>query len=168
MRLPAAIAALLFLGVLSLYLPTLNSTFINYDDPAYVTKNPQVLQGLSWPNINWAFRTTMEANWHPVTWISHMADVQMFGASPRGAHAVNVFFHALNVVLLFFILYQWTRNLPRSALVAALFAFHPLNVECVAWIAERKSLLSMFFSPSGAGFLSVVCTKKKRRPLFAG
>jgi tetratricopeptide (TPR) repeat protein len=145
MRSPGAIAALLFVGVVSLYLPTLNSNFVNYDDPAYVTKNARVLQGLSLPNVNWACRTTMEANWHPVTWISHMADVQMFGANPRGAHAVNVFFHGLNVVLLFFVLHKATKNLPRSALVAALFAFHPLNVECVAWVAERKSLLSMFF-----------------------
>ena len=74
MRRPAAIEGMLFVGVVLLYLPTLNSAFVNYDDPAYVTKNPQVLQGLSWRNINWAFRTTMEANWHPVTWISHMAD----------------------------------------------------------------------------------------------
>lgn len=145
MRLPAAIAALLFVGVLTLYWPALNSAFVNYDDPAYVTKNPQVLQGLSRSNVDWAFKTTMEANWHPVTWISHMADVQMFGANPRGHHAVNIFLHALNVVLLFFVLFNVTGSLPRSALVAALFAFHPLNVECVAWIAERKSLLSMFF-----------------------
>lgn len=145
MRSPAVIAALLFLGVLGVYSPTLNSGFINYDDPAYVTKNARVLQGLSLPNVNWALRTTIEANWHPVTWISHMIDVQMFGTNPRGPHAVNVFVHALNVVLLFFVLYQVTRNLAPSALVAALFAFHPLNVECVAWIAERKSLLSMFF-----------------------
>ena len=142
---PAVIAASLLLGVLAVYSPTLNSGFINYDDPAYVTKNARVLQGLSLPNVNWAFRATIEANWHPVSWISHMTDVQLFGTNPRGPHAVNVFVHALNVVLLFFVLYQVTRNLARSALVAALFAFHPLNVECVAWIAERKSLLSMFF-----------------------
>ena len=145
MRSPVVIAALLFLGVLAVYSSTLNSRFINYDDPAYVTKNARVLQGLSLPNINWAFGATIEANWHPVTWISHMTDVQMFGTNPRGPHAVNVFFHALNVVLLFFVLFNVTKSLPRSALVAALFAFHPLNVECVAWIAERKSLLSMFF-----------------------
>lgn len=148
MRSPVVIAALLFMGVLAVYSPTLHSGFINYDDPAYVTKNARVLQGLSLPNVNWAFRATIEGNWHPVTWISHVTDVQMFGTNPRGPHAVNVFVHALNMVLLFFTLYQVTRNLARRALVGALFAFHPLNVECVAWIAERNSLLSMFFSCS--------------------
>ena len=93
----------------------------------------------------WALTATTEANWHPLTWLSHMADVQFFGTNPRGHHLVSVFFHALNVVLLFFVLTKATGYLARSALVAALFAVHPLNVECVAWVAERKSLLSMLF-----------------------
>src|SRR5580698_3831230 len=139
------ISVLLFVATLILYIPAFNNGFVNYDDPAYVTSNPHVLQGLSWSNVKWAFTATVEANWHPVTWISHMADVQLFGTNPRGHHVVSVLLHALNVVLLFFILRMATGSGLRSALVAGLFAVHPLNVECVAWVAERKSLLSMFF-----------------------
>ena len=106
---------------------------------------PTCLQGLSWNNIAWAWTATVEANWHPLTWISHMADVQFFGTNPRGHHVVSVVLHAFNVVLLFFVLRRATGCVMRSAVVAALFAVHPLNVECVAWVAERKSLLSMFF-----------------------
>jgi Tfp pilus assembly protein PilF len=142
---PAVLCLILLAGTLLLYFSTLNSAFINYDDPAYVTKNAHVLEGLSWNNITWALTATVEANWHPLTWISHMADVQLFGMNPRGHHAVSVLLHALNVLLLFFILRKTTGNVLRSALVACLFAIHPLNVECVAWVAERKSLLSMFF-----------------------
>ena len=142
---PTVLCLILFAGTLLLYFSTVNSAFINYDDPAYVTKNAHVLQGLSWGNITWAFTATVEANWHPLTWISHMADVQLFGTNPRGHHAVSILLHALNVLLLFFTLRKATGNVLRSALVACLFAIHPLNVECVAWVAERKSLLSMFF-----------------------
>jgi protein O-mannosyl-transferase len=150
-RLPAAVvspvvlALLLFAGTIGLYFRALGGGFVNYDDPAYVTANAHVLRGLSWSNVVWAFTTTAEANWHPLTWISHMADVELFGMNPRGHHAVNVVLHALNVVLLFLILQQATGLALPSAMVAALFAVHPLNVECVAWVAERKSLLSMLF-----------------------
>ena len=144
-RSPPALSLILFFGTLLLYFPALDSAFVNYDDPAYVTKNVHVLQGLSWNNIAWAWTATVEANWHPLTWISHMTDVQFFGTNPRGHHAVSIALHALNVVLLFFVLRLATRAVMRSAVVAALFAVHPLNVECVAWVAERKSLLSMFF-----------------------
>jgi len=136
---------LLFLGTLLLYSPVLNHAFVNYDDPAYVTSNPHILQGLSPQNIAWAFTATIESNWHPLTWISHMTDVRLFGTNPLGHHMVNVILHALNVVLLFWVLRGATRQLARSALVALLFAVHPLNVECVAWVAERKSLLAMLF-----------------------
>jgi tetratricopeptide (TPR) repeat protein len=136
---------MLFLGTVVLYFPTLDSSFVNYDDPAYVTSNAHVLRGLSWSNIAWAATATVEANWHPLTWISHMADVQFFGVNPRGHHVSSVLFHAFNVVLLFFVLQRATGNVLRSAVVAGLFAVHPLNVECVAWVAERKSLLSMLF-----------------------
>jgi protein O-mannosyl-transferase len=139
------LALILFIGTVVLYTPTLDSAFVNYDDPAYVTANSRVLQGLSWGNVVWASRATVEANWHPVTWISHMADVQLFSTNPKGHHIVSVLFHAINVVLLFFVLRMATGSVMRSALVAGLFAVHPLNVECVAWVAERKSLLSMFF-----------------------
>ena len=128
-----------------LYVPALSNGFVNYDDPAYVTRNSHVLQGLSWSNISWAFRTTIEANWHPLTWISHMTDVQKFGLDPHGHHFTNIFLHAANVVLLFVVLWRATGYIGRSWVVAGLFAVHPLNVESVAWIAERKSLLSMLF-----------------------
>ena len=145
LRSPLILSLVLFAGTLILYLPALNSAFVNYDDPAYVTKNAHVLQGFSRGNVAWAFTATVEANWHPVTWISHMTDVELFGVNPRGHHFTNVLLHAVNVVLLFFVLRKATGCLPRSAFVAALFAVHPLNVECVAWVAERKSLLSMLF-----------------------
>ncbi len=137
------VALLLVVTVFVLYIPALQSGFVNYDDPAYVTASAHVLQGLSASNVRWALTATVEANWHPLTWISHMADVQWFGTNPRGHHFVNVLLHAFNVVVLFFVLLRATGQLRRSALVAALFAVHPLNVECVAWVAERKSLLSM-------------------------
>jgi protein O-mannosyl-transferase len=142
---PAVLSLILFAGTLILYLPALGASFVNYDDDAYVTDNAHVLRGLSWDNIKWAFTTTSEANWHPLAWISHMTDVQLFGTNPRGHHLLSVLLHAFNVVLLFLVLRCATQSLARSALVAALFAVHPLNVECVAWVAERKSLLSMLF-----------------------
>ena len=145
LRLPIVLSLILFAGTLVLYFPTLNSAFVNYDDPAYVIANSHVLQGLSWNNIKWALTATVEANWHPLTWISHMADVQFFSTNPLGHHLVSVLLHGLNVVLLFFILRTATGYVGRSSVVAALFAVHPLNVECVAWVAERKSLLSMLF-----------------------
>jgi Tfp pilus assembly protein PilF len=145
MRSPLVLSLILFMGTLVLYVPTLDSAFVNYDDPPYVTANAHVLQGLSWNNIAWACAATVEANWHPLTWISHMTDVQFFGTNPRGHHVVSVVLHAFNVVLLFFVLRRATGYVVRSAVVAALFAVHPLNVECVAWVAERKSLLSMLF-----------------------
>jgi tetratricopeptide (TPR) repeat protein len=136
---------LLFLSTLAIYYPALENGFVNYDDPAYVTSNFQVQQGLTSRNVAWAFRSTAEANWHPLTWISHMLDVQMFGLRPAGHHALSVFWHAVNVVLLFLLLAKATGFAGRSALVAALFAVHPLNVESVAWVAERKTVLSTFF-----------------------
>lgn len=144
-RSPLIVSLILFAGTLGLYFPVFDSAFVNYDDPAYVTSNAHVLQGLSWSNIRWAATATVEANWHPVTWISHMVDVQFFGLNPRGHHAASILLHACNVVLLFLVLLWATGLLARSAVVAALFAAHPLNVECVAWVAERKSLLSMLF-----------------------
>ncbi len=135
----------LALTVLTLYQSSLRNGFLNYDDPAYVTSNLHVRQGLSWPNVAWASTATVEANWHPVTWISHMADVELFGMNPFGHHLTNLVLHLCNVILLFLLLHKATGCLPRSAVVAALFAFHPLNVESVAWVADRKSLLCTFF-----------------------
>jgi tetratricopeptide (TPR) repeat protein len=135
----------LVLATCSLYQAALRNAFVNYDDPAYVTANSRVLQGLSWANVAWALRSTVEANWHPLTWISHMADVQFFGLNPVGHHFTNVLLHVFNVVLLFLLLQRATGRVLRSAAVAALFALHPLNVESVAWVAERKSILCTLF-----------------------
>ncbi len=142
-RLPVILAGVLFVATFLLYINALNNGFVNYDDPGYVTSNPHVLLGLSWSNIKWALTSTSEANWHPFTWISHMVDADLFGVNPRWHHFDNIVLHGLNVALLFLLLRKATGSLLRSAFVAALFAVHPLNVESVAWIAERKSLLSM-------------------------
>jgi tetratricopeptide (TPR) repeat protein len=139
------LAVLLALASFALYQHSLQNGFVNYDDPAYVTKNIQVQKGLTAGSAAWAFTSTSEANWHPLTWLSHMADIQMYGAKPAGHHLTNVLLHSLNVVLLFLLLRWGTGALWRSAMVAALFAVHPLNVETVAWIAERKSLISTLF-----------------------
>ena len=136
---------LLFCSTVALYYPALENGFVNYDDPAYVTSNFQVQQGLTSRSLAWAFTSTAEANWHTLTWISHMLDVQLFGLGPAGHHAQSVFWHAVNVVLLFLLLAKATGFAGRSALVAALFAVHPLNVEPVAWVAERKTVLCSFF-----------------------
>lgn len=141
----AIVALLLFFGTLALYYPALQNGFVNYDDPAYVTSNPHVQQGLTKRSVAWAFSSTAEANWHPLTWLSHMLDVQLFGLRPAGHHAQSVLWHAVNVVLLFLLLAKATGFLGRSAVVAALFAVHPLNVESVAWVSERKTVLCTFF-----------------------
>src|SRR5208282_5567568 len=139
------VGLLLFFSTLALYYPALRNGFVNYDDPAYVTANWHVQQGLSATNLKWALTSTAEANWHPLTWISHMLDVQFFGLRASGHHAQSVLWHAFNVVLLFLLLAKATGFIGRSALVAALFAVHPLNVESVAWVAERKTALCTFF-----------------------
>ncbi len=139
------VSALLFLGTLALYYPALQNGFVNYDDPNYVTSNWHVQQGLTSHSMAWAFTSTAEANWHPLTWLSHMRDVQLFGLWPAGHHAESLFWHAVNAVLLFLLLAQATGFVGRSALVAGLFAVHPLNVESVAWVAERKTVLCTFF-----------------------
>lgn len=139
------VGLLLFLGTVLLYYPALQNKFVNYDDPAYITSNFQVQQGLTSGNLAWAFTSTAEANWHPLTWISHMLDVQLSGMRPAGHHAQSIFWHAVNVVLLFLLLARATRFVGSSATVAALFAVHPLNVESVAWVAERKTVLCTFF-----------------------
>jgi len=136
---------LLVLTTIALYNPVTCAPFLNFDDVVYVTDNPQVRAGLSWNTVVWAFHTTEAANWHPVTWLSHALDCQVFGLNPSGPHTVNVFLHAANAVLLFLILASATGLAWRSLAVATLFALHPINVESVAWIAERKNVLSMFF-----------------------
>jgi regulator of sirC expression with transglutaminase-like and TPR domain len=135
----------LVVAAVALYLPVLHHPFLNYDDDDYVTTNPKVQAGLTADTVTWAFTTYHAANWHPVTWLSHALDAQLYELAPSGHHATNLLLHVLNVVLLFWVLVSATGHLGRSALVAALFALHPINVESVAWIAERKNLVSMTF-----------------------
>src|SRR6202167_1037861 len=119
--------------------------FVNYDDDDYVTTNPVVLRGLTWHGVAWAFTTGYAVNWHPLTWLSHMLDVQLYGLDPGLHHLTNLLFHIVNTLLLFGLLHRMTRALGRSAFVAGLFAVHPLHVESVAWVAERKDVLSTLF-----------------------
>jgi protein O-mannosyl-transferase len=119
--------------------------FITYDDSLYLTENPHVQQGLTWEGVGWAFRTGATGNWHPLTWLSHMLDVQLFGLNPGWHHLTSLLLHAVNAVLLFLALRRMTGAVWRSAFVAALFAVHPLHVQSVAWAAERKDALSAFF-----------------------
>ncbi|HEY3129954.1 MAG TPA: tetratricopeptide repeat protein [Acidobacteriota bacterium] len=119
--------------------------FVQYDDKIYVTDNKQVQQGLTLQGLRWAFTTTQGANWHPLTWISHMLDCQLFALNPEGHHLTSLLFHLANTLLLFWVLARMTFDPWRSAFVAALFGIHPLHVESVAWVAERKDVLSTFF-----------------------
>ncbi len=136
---------LLVLATIALYNPVTRAHFLNFDDVVYVTDNPQVRAGLTWNTVAWAFHTSEAANWHPITWLSHALDCQIFGLNPAGPHTINVLLHAANAMLLFLILQSATGLAWRSLAVAALFALHPINVESVAWIAERKNVLSMLF-----------------------
>jgi len=136
---------LLVVATLVLYWPVSHHPFVNYDDDQYITVNAHVQSGLNWSTVKWAFTTYDQANWHPLTWLSHALDCQLFQLNPAGHHDVNLFWHVLNVLLLFWVLQDATGYVGRSAMVAALFAVHPINVETVAWVAERKNLLSMFF-----------------------
>jgi hypothetical protein len=140
-----AVIACLAIGTFLLYLPTGFHSFVDYDDQDYIFDNPHVVSGLSLKNILWAFQTGYAANWHPLTWISHMVDCQVFGVVPGPQHIVNALLHAANAAILCSALWRMTACFWRSAFVAALFAFHPVHVESVAWIAERKDVLSTFF-----------------------
>lgn len=139
------ICLLLALVTLALYWPVRNFQFNNYDDAQYLTANPNVQNGLTASAIKWAFTTGYGSNWHPLTWISHLIDIQLFGWNAGAHHIVSVLFHIANTLLLFLLLRQCTGALWRPALVAALFAWHPLRAESVAWVAERKDVLSGFF-----------------------
>jgi tetratricopeptide (TPR) repeat protein len=146
----ALVAVALAALTLAVFAPACGNGFVNYDDEPYVTKNPHVQSGLSWSNSAWAFRSTEAANWHPLTWLSLQLDAQVYHLDPWGFHLTNVLWHTANTVLLFGVLRRMTGACWRSALVAALFAVHPLHVESVAWIAERKDVLSTLF-----GFLAM-------------
>jgi tetratricopeptide (TPR) repeat protein len=137
--------ALLSLASLAAFADLRTHQFTNFDDPDYVSENLQVQEGLTLQGVAWAFTSTHASNWHPLTWLSHMLDCQLFGLHP-GAHLlINLFFHIANTLLLFLLLCRITRDRWPSLLVAALFALHPLHVQSVAWVAERKDVLSAFF-----------------------
>jgi tetratricopeptide (TPR) repeat protein len=136
-----------FLVVLTFaaYWQVFYSDFIDFDDDLYVTENSNVQAGLTWQGIKWAFTTTHAYNWHPLVWLSHMLDCQLYNLNPVGHHFTNLLFHIANTLLLFLVFKSMTGRLWPSAFVAALFALHPLHVESVAWVSERKDVLSTFF-----------------------
>jgi protein O-mannosyl-transferase len=136
---------LIVASTVALYSPAFHHGFISYDDDRYVTDNAHVREGLSGADIQWAFTTFEQANWHPLTWISHQLDCQLFQLNPAGHHFTSILLHAIDAALLFLILQWFTGATWRSGIVAGLFAVHPINVESVAWVAERKTLLSMLF-----------------------
>jgi len=138
----AAAVAFVTLGV---FAPCMGHRFLTFDDQIYVTENPHVLGGWSWDSFRWAFTTFRTGNWHPVTWLSHITDCQLFGSQSWGHHLTNVLLHATNAALVFLLLRRLTGEMWRCAAVAALFALHPAHVESVAWVAERKDLLSALF-----------------------
>jgi protein O-mannosyl-transferase len=145
-RFPVWLTALwLALGTVALYWPATSHDFVNYDDQEYVTENPIVQGGLNWEGMTWAFSKAVCGNWQPMTVLSHMLDCQVFGLTPWGHHLTSLLLHALNAALVFMVLNQMTGARWRSLFVAALFAAHPLRVESVAWVAERKDVLSGFF-----------------------
>jgi protein O-mannosyl-transferase len=133
------------LSAVLLYRPATTFDFVNYDDNTFILENPRVRDGLSWPSVAWAFTATVRSQWHPLTWLSHILDVQLFGLRPAGHHAMGMLLHAANAALLAAALLRLTGAFWRSVWVALLFAVHPLNVETVAWVAQRKSVLSALF-----------------------
>ena len=135
----------LALGTLVLYSPVAQFSFVDFDDDEYVSENPVTQAGLTWQGLQWAFNGIHVGNWHPLSWLSHELDCQLFGLHAGAHHLVNVAFHIANTLLLFALLRGLTGAAGRSAFVAALFAWHPLHVESVAWVAERKDVLSTFF-----------------------
>lgn len=139
------LSLVLIVAVLACYSHITHNEYVGYDDFGYIKDNPHVQSGLTWETVKWAFLTNDQANWHPLTWLSHALDYELFGLNPAGSHWGNVLLHALNAVLLFLLLQSATGCRWRSLMVAALFALHPINVESVAWAAERKNVLSMLF-----------------------
>ena len=153
--LPALLAIITF----AVYSQVRTHNFVNLDDPDYVSSNAIVQSGLNAQSIRWAFTQVHSSNWHPLTWMSHMLDCQLFGVKPAGHHLVNVAFHLANTLLLFCLLQRLTGGLWRSLFVAALFALHPLHVESVAWVSERKDVLSTFF-----GLLTLIAYARYAAP----
>ncbi len=144
-RLVPGVCIFLAVIILAVFGQTLGHEFVNYDDDLYVYENPEVARGLTFQGIIWAFTHVHCSNWHPLTWVSHMLDCQFYGLSPGSHHLTNVLLHTATAILLFLVLRRMTGFLWRSAFVAAVFAIHPLRVESVAWVAERKDVLSGLF-----------------------
>jgi tetratricopeptide (TPR) repeat protein len=144
-RAVALVSVMLMVATLGAYLRVGAFEFNNFDDPDYVMQNEVVQRGLSLEGTKWAFTTGFMGNWHPLTWLSHMLDCELFGGDAGAHHFTSLVIHCFNTILLFWILYRFTGRLERSAFVAGLFALHPLHVESVAWISERKDVLSMLF-----------------------
>jgi tetratricopeptide (TPR) repeat protein len=170
------ILALILLSVLTLATlwPVVRSEFVAFDDPVYILQNPQVMAGLTWSGIGWALTSGYAANWHPLTWVSHMADVSLFGMGPAGHHATSLVLHTLATILVFLVFRRLTGSVGRSGWVAALFAVHPAHVESVAWVAERKDVLSAVFWFAAIGAYAAWTRKGSARRyalvalLFAG
>jgi protein O-mannosyl-transferase len=141
------IVIMLFLTMLifAVYWQVMNFSFVDYDDNIYIFNNHFITQGFSYGNIIWAFTSTYVGHWHPLTWLSLILDYKLFGLNAGGYHWTNVILHIINALLLFKLLQWITAETGKSVLVALLFALHPLNVESVAWISERKNVLSMLF-----------------------
>ncbi len=144
-RLKILVCLFLLAAVFAVYFQVSRHEFVNYDVDQYILGNHHVRTGLTMGNIAWALTATRASNWHPLTWMSHMADCQLFGLDAGKHHLMNVAFHAGNVLLLFLVLSYMTGETLKSGFVAALFALHPLAVESVAWVAERKDVLFTFF-----------------------
>ena len=158
------VCMLFFVVVALVFLPTTRNEFLSFDDGAFVTANPQVQSGLSWKSLIWALRNPVAANWHPVTVLSHMLDCQLYGLKPWGHHLTNVLIHALNTVLVFLVFRRMTGAFWRCVVLAALFGLHPLRVESVAWVAERKDVLSsLFFLLALWAYASYVEAKRESR-----
>jgi hypothetical protein len=139
------ICVLLAVSTVAVYCQVLSSDFVNFDDQIYVTENHHVQKGLTAENLVWAFTSYGVAYWQPLTWLSHMLDCELFGLKASGHHLTSLILHIANSLLVFLVLRRATGAIWRSALVAALFALHPFNVDSAAWIAERKNVLSTFF-----------------------
>jgi protein O-mannosyl-transferase len=164
LKLHIAPALLLTLLTFVVYYQVIHHPFSNYDDGEYVGDNLKIQKGLTSATLRWALTSIEHANWHPLTWLSHALDWQLFGSNPAGHHVTSLLLHILNVVLLFFFLANVTRSTFRSLLVAALFALHPINVESVAWVAERKNVLCTLFFLLGL----LAYARYVRRPRLAG
>ncbi|GFO70405.1 O-GlcNAc transferase [Geomonas limicola] len=145
MRLSTLLCLLMLVVTLAIFSRTASFDFINFDDPGYVTTNSVVKSGLHASSVAWAFQSAAMSNWHPLTWLSHMADVQLFGLKPAGHHLTSVVLHTVSALLLFLLLVRITGMQWRSLVVTALFALHPMHTESVAWVAERKDVLSGLF-----------------------